>query len=285
MFKIYDLNYQEVSFPVDKLGYGLKALDLNLGPVIYNSIYSEGDGASGTPVKRYPADREVSIRILFTAADTIDWRLKRSEVYAFFRQLGVFYIAESHEPFKLLKVIVDEGYSVERPVTIWGQAEIPLKVLKPVFRQSLHTTLDIDQEGIQFNDKWAYGMGTLSSQESWKYSFLSTAESIVQPRFYNAGTEEVKFIRQKESVIEIKLNQSANWLEIVDDAGNVFRIDRTMYTGDVLKISGSEVTVNGDNVMADTNYTFLVAKKGWCRWEIRNLTRFELKIDFRFLYD
>ncbi|WP_271401436.1 phage tail domain-containing protein [Salinicoccus roseus] len=285
MFKIYDLNYQEVSFPVDKIGYGLKALDLNLGPVIYNSIYSEGDGASGAPVKRYPADREASIRILFTAADTIDWRLKRSEVYAFFRRLGVFYIAESHEPFKLLKVIVDEGYSVERPVIIWGQSEIPLKVLKPVFRQSLHTTLDIDQEGIQFNNKWAYGMGTWFPENYDQYSFVSTAESIKQPRFHNAGTEEVKFIQQKESVIEIKLNQSANWFEIVDDAGNVFRIDRTMYSGDTLRISGSEVTLNGESVIGDTNYTFLSAKTSWNYWELRNITRFEFNIDFRFLYD
>ena len=283
MFKIYDLNYQEVSFPVDKLGYGLKALDLNLGPVIYNSIYSEGDGASGAPVKRYPADREVSIRILFTAADTIDWRLKRDEVYAFFRQLGVFYIAESHEPFKLLKVIVDEGYSVERPVTIWGQAEIPLKVLKPVFRQSLHTTLDIDQEGIQFNDKWAYGMGTWFPENYWQYSFSGT-----DPVFFNAGTEEIKLIQQKESEITLTFNSaSTNPLVDIDDGTTTFKLFKSVAPGDVLKIKGNSITLNGQNVIADTNYNFLTVKTGWNNWDIRGIPEhdFEFKIDFRFLYD
>ena len=122
MFKIYDLNYKEVSFPVDRLGYGMKALDISIGPIIYDTVYSDGN-RSDTPIKRYPKDREVSINILTTSADTIDWRMKRDKVYTFFRRLGVFYVAESYQPFKLLKVMVDEGYEVDRPVTRWGLVE------------------------------------------------------------------------------------------------------------------------------------------------------------------
>src|SRR5699024_3514612 len=113
MFKIYDLNYNEVDFPVDSLGYGLKGLDINIGPVIYENIYSQSNYADKL-VKRYAKDRNASVNILFTSMDTIDWRLKRDRVYEFFRSLGVFYVAEAYQPFKLLKVIVDEDYEVDR---------------------------------------------------------------------------------------------------------------------------------------------------------------------------
>ena len=32
MFKIYDLNFKEVSLPAERLGYGMKALDISIGP-------------------------------------------------------------------------------------------------------------------------------------------------------------------------------------------------------------------------------------------------------------
>jgi len=410
MFKIYDLNYNPVDFPVDKLGYGLKGLDISIGPVLYNSIYSESDGGSDVPIKRYPSDRSASIQILFTAADTIDWRLKRSQIYEFFRQLGVFYLAESHEPFKLLKVIVDEDYEFDRPVTIWGQAEVPLKVLKPIFRQSLHTTQTIDTEGLLANDKWAYGMGLSGDEREWGYSYKPSAfegvrrlsgedyiygfisgtgnvsqvgtgaytinegfidlvkgatyqfidrgnhpqlnywwlymydddETFIEriplnsvgsgrehtftakgtklkiminpiypvnenridlsrfgvdvlPRlnryanqhginFFNSGTEEIKLIKQKESEVRIDIKSSANWFEIYDGE-TTFRLNKAVKSGDVLRIRGHTITLNGNNAMEDTNFNFLSVKKGWNEWEIRNLADFEFKIDFRFLYD
>src|SRR5699024_5658712 len=208
MFKIYDLNYNEVDFPVDSLGYGLKALDINIGPVIYESVYSQSSYADKL-VKRYPKDREVSIKILTTSADTIDWRMKRDGLYSFFRRLGVFYVAESYQPFKLLKVMADEGYDVDRPVTRWGLAEIPLKIIDTPCKKSLHTTQNIDQEGMQFNDKWAYGMGTWFPENYWQYSFTNE-----DPTFYNAGTEEVKLIQQKDSVIELIAGEEVPWVEI-----------------------------------------------------------------------
>ena len=278
MFKIYDLNFKEVSLPVERLGYGMKALDISIGPIIYDTVYSNGNRAD-TPIKRYPKDREVSINILTTAADTIDWRMKRDQVYTFFRRLGVFYVAESYQPFKLLKVMVDEGYEVDRPVTRWGLAEIPLKIIDTPFKQSLHTTLDIDQEGMQFNDKWAYGMGTLTDEGTWRYSFSND-----NPVFYNAGTESVKLVRQKESRIKITVKEATPYIQISDSKA-VFSLYRELTAGDVVEIKGSEITLNGDNVMGDTNYNFLTVDEGWNEWEVRNVSKFDFEIDFRFLYD
>src|SRR5699024_2234590 len=220
-------------FPKDKLGYGLKGLDISIGPVIYENIYSQSSYADKL-VKRYPKDRNASINILFTSMDTIDWRLKRDRVYAFFRNLGVFYIAESYQPFKLLKVIVDEDYEVDRPVNIWGQSEISLKIIDTPFKQSLHTTGTIGSEGMLFNNKWAYGMGTWFAENYWQYEFNK-----VKPTFYNAGDEEVKLIQQKESLITLKLNAvPTNGLIDIDDGTTTFKLLRDFKVGDVIRIHG-----------------------------------------------
>ena len=282
MFKIYDLNFKEVSLPVERLGYGMKALDISIGPIIYDTVYSNGNRAD-TPIKRYPKDREVSINILTTSADTIDWRMKRDKVYAFFRRLGVFYVAESYQPFKLLKVMVDEGYEVDRPVTRWGLAEIPLKIIDTPFKQSLHTTGTIGSEGMLFNNKWAYSMGTWFAENYWQYEFTG-----VKPTFYNAGDEEVKLIQQKESLITLKMNTvPTNGLIDIDDGTTTFKLWYDFKVGDVIRIHGKYVTLNGKNVLGDTNFNFLTVKTGWNYWDVRGVPNrdYEFKIDFRYLYD
>ena len=278
MFKIYDLNYKEVSFPVDDLGFGLKSLDINVGPVIYENIYTSSSRADQL-VKRYPKDRDVSINAMFTAYNTVDWRLKRDRVYSFFRNLGVFYIAESYQPYKLLKVIVDESYEVDRPVIRWGLLEIPLKIIDTPFKQSLHTTLDIDKEGIRWNDKWGYGMGLSSDKSQWKYKFINT-----KPRFYNAGTEDIKLIQQKESLIMLVPKESVPWIEI-SDGTTTFRLNRQTTIDSPLTLKGHQIRVNNANVLDQTNREFLTIKKGWNNWEIRGIKNFEIEVDFRFLYD
>lgn len=282
MFKIYDLNFKEVSLPVERLGYGVKALDISIGPIIYDTVYSNGNRAD-TPIKRYPKDREVSINILTTSADTIDWRMKRDELYSFFRRLGVFYVAESYQPFKLLKVMVDEGYEIDRPVTRWGLAEIPLKIIDTPFKQSLHTTGTIGSEGMLFNNKWAYGMGTWFAENYWQYEFTG-----VKPTFYNAGDEEVKLIQQKESLITLKINAvPTNKLIDIDDGTTTFKLLQDFKAGDVVRIHGDRVTLNGKNVLGDTNFNFLTVKTGWNYWDVRGVPNrdYEFKIDFRYLYD
>lgn len=278
MFKIYDLNYKEVSLPVDDLGYGLKSLDINVGPVIYENIYTSSSRADQL-VKRYPKDRDVSINAMFTAYNTVDWRLKRDRVYSFFRNLGVFYIAESYQPYKLLKVIVDENYEVDRPVIRWGLLEIPLKIIDTPFKKSLHTTLDIDSEGVRWNDKWGYGMGLSSDSSQWKYKFTNT-----NPRFYNAGTEEIKLIQQKESLIRLIPKESAPWIEI-SDGTTTFRLNRQTTIDSPITLKGHQIRVNNANVLGQTNREFLTIKKGWNNWEVRGISNFEIEIDFRPLYD
>lgn len=410
MFKIYDLNYNEIRFPVDDLGFGLKSLDIDIGPILYENIYTQSSRADKL-VKRYPKDRTVTLHAMFTSynKNVADWRLKRDVIYEFFRTLGVFYVAEEYQPFKLLKVLVDTDYLPDRPVNIWGMLEIPLKIIDTPFKQSLHTTSDIDSEGVRWNDKWAYGMGLSSEREQWKYSFepnptavnlgkvlfeqgsiyqsngqnndgeqslgrlknnypvvkgssyklyaneksgtvryirifhynsfgekiegydtltnlFGNAENEVEfvalgtsirlllyvegdnqvnvngigtltkitlecytetthsIRFYNAGTEEVKLIQQKESEIKIDIKSSVNWLEI-HDGKQTFRLNRAVKSGDTLIIRGHQILLNGNNVAGNSNRVFLIVGKGWNDWELRGLSNFKFSINFRFLYD
>lgn len=278
MFKIYDLNFKEVPLPLDQLGYGIKGLDINIGPIEYENIYAQ-TSSTDQLYKRIPKSREVSINILSTAKDTEDWRLKRDSVYKFFRQLGAFYIAEEYQPHKLLKVTVEGKYQIERPIIRWGKADIPLKVLDTPFKRSLYTSLTLNDEGAQFTGKWSAGMGILTDASTWKYRFTNE-----QPRFLNIGDTSIKLIREKDFYIHLLIDQDAQFVEIYDGK-NTFRYNKAVKEGDILLIKGSDVTLNGINTLGDTNFTFLEVSEGWNNWEVRGLTQYRIYVRIKFLYD
>lgn len=278
MFKIYDLKFKEVPLPLDQLGYGIKGLDINIGPIQHENVYTSTSNTDQL-YKVVAKDREVSINILATAKDTEDWRLKRDAVYKFFRQLGAFYVAEQYQPHKLLKVIVDGNYNVDRPITRWGLSEIPLKVLDTPFRRSLHTSLTLNDEGAQFTGKWSAGMGILTDASTWKYRFTNE-----QPRFLNIGDTSIKLVKEKDFYIHMKIEEDAQFIEIYDGK-NTFRYNKPLASGSQLVIKGATVELNGKNVLGDTNFTFLEVSEGWNNWEVRGLTQYRFYVRINFLYD
>lgn len=162
MVKFYDKNMNEVYLPKDTdLHYGSYPLELNISSIEY-----EKQGKN-----RVPIGRQASLSAFIIASREIDMKLKIKQVYEFFRTLGEFYVSDSDTPFELLKVSVDQSYDIGFGNGALIDYEIPLTVHKPYFKQSLHTTLDIDREGVRWNDKWGYGMGLSSEREQWKYSF------------------------------------------------------------------------------------------------------------------
>ena len=282
MFKVYDSNFKEVKIPVDRLGFGSRALEINVGPVIYENVYSQSRRAD-TLVKRYAKDRQVSIVLMVSGMDETDFRMKRDALYSFFRNLGIFFVAEEQQPFKLIKVIVNDDYDIDRQTPEIAMPEIPLKIIDTPFKQSLHTTGTIGSEGMLFNNKWAYDMGTWFAENYWQYEFTG-----VKPTFYNAGDEEVKLIQQKESLITLKINAvPTNGLIDIDDGMTTFKLWRDFKVGDVIRIHGDKVTLNGVNALSDTNFNFLTVKTGWNYWDVRGVPNrdYEFKIDFRYLYD
>ena len=274
MVKFYDKNMDEVYLPKDNsLHYGSHPLEL-----IMSSIEIEKRGN-----KRVPIGRTAILRAFIISSDETDMKLKIKRVYEFFRRLEEFYVADSDTPFELLKVSVDQSYNVGFGNGVLIDYEIPLTVHKPYFKQSLHTTGTIGSEGMLFNNKWAYGMGTWFAENYWQYEFTG-----VNPTFYNAGDEEVKLIQQKESLITLKINAvPTNGLVDIDDGVTTFKLWYDFKAGDVLRIHGKHVTLNGKNVLGDTNFNFLTVKTGWNYWDVRGVPNrdYEFKIDFRYLYD
>lgn len=277
-FKIYDLNFKKVDLPKDRLGFGLNGLDINIGSIVYESIYATGSGTDQLH-KRIPKDRKVTIDFFYTSKDILDWSLKRDTIYSFFRNLGPFYIAEEFEPHKLLKVIVDDPYEIERVVDVWGKSTINLKVLDTPFKKSLYTSLTLNDEGAQFNGKWSAGMGISTDESTWKYRFVNE-----KPRFLNIGDTSIKLIREKDFYIHLLIDQDGQFVEIYDGQ-NTFRYNKAVKVGDQLVIKGSTVELNGNNVLGDTNFTFLEVSEGWNEWEVRGLTQYKFYVRIRFLYD
>ena len=126
-------------------------------------------------------------------------------------------------------------------------------------------------------------MGTWFAEKYWQYEFAG-----VKPTFYNAGDEEVKLIQQKDSLISLKINAvPTNGLIDIDDGTTTFKLWHDFKVGDVIRIHGDKVTLNGKNVLGDTNFNFLTVKTRWNYWDVRGVPNrdYEFKIDFRYLYD
>lgn len=180
MVKFYDKNMNEVYLPKDTdLHYGSYPLELNI-----SSIEHEKQGQ-----KRVPIGRQASLSAFIIASRETDMKLKIKRVYEFFRTLEEFYVADSDTPFELLKVSVDQSYDIGFGNGTLIEYEIPLTVHKPYFKQSLHTTADIDSEGVRWNDKWGYGMGLSSDSSEWKYRFkpTMTAKELGKSLFENGS--------------------------------------------------------------------------------------------------
>jgi len=123
-------------------------------------------------------------------------------------------------------------------------------------------------------------MGLSSEEERWRYSFSNQ-----NPRFYNAGTEALKLIQQKESIVTLIAREDTDKIEIVDGNGTVFVLNAPVRSGMILRLKGHQITLANSNFLHATNATFLTVNRGWNEWEIRGLNRFDFDIDFRFLYD
>lgn len=180
MLKFYNSNMKEVYLPKDYgLHYGSYPLELSVSSIEYEK---RGN-------KRVPTGRQASLRAFIISSNYTDMQMKIDRVFEFFRSLGEFYIASAHTPFKLLKVSVDQSYTIDYGNTVLTDFEIPLVVHKPYFKQSLHTTLDIDSEGVRWNDKWGYGMGLSSDKSEWKYRFkpIMTAKELSKSLFENGS--------------------------------------------------------------------------------------------------
>ena len=166
MFKIYDLNMKELPFPE-----GVKPLDIFVSSVNKRRLTEEFEGRSGTLNYGYDyGERSVDLSLWLEAHDTIDYRLIRNELYAFFDTHDVFYIEETRVPSRVLKVTIDESYIPERINQTHSSVEISCRTLDSVFWESKYTTLELHDTGYSATVE-KYGLVDNIDDEKVKYRF------------------------------------------------------------------------------------------------------------------
>ena len=166
MFKIYDLNMKELPFPE-----GVKPLDIFVSSVNKRRLTEEFEGRPGTLNYGYDyGERSVDLSLWLEAHDTIDYRLIRNELYAFFDTHDVFYIEETRVPSRVLKVTIDESYIPERINQTHSSVEISCRTLDSVFWESKYTTLELHDSGYAHSAE-KYGLVDNIDDEKVQYRF------------------------------------------------------------------------------------------------------------------
>ena len=289
MFKIYDLNFREISLPSDNVGYGLRGLDLFISSIGRRVTTEDIPGLPGTNRTHEVDDtRTADIRALIVSSNTHDYRLKRNRVYSFFRQLGHFYVAEVHEPNKLLKVAVDESYIPERPdgLRIWGNLDIPLSIVGQPYRISRHTSLEL--QGLKRDGKWSRGMHLRRDDAYNQYVFNNVTDISV----YNPSDIDLYIKQHLDFKIKFECLQSMSRISLLDEDSNEFIFTDSLVTGDIVEIEGHRIKKNGQLAAAKFNDVYPTLKKGYSEVyqqysmnKIKVSPGLKLTFDFRARYD
>jgi len=298
MFKIYDLNFKEIPLPTDQYGYGLRGLDLFLSSINRRVTTEDIPGIAGTNrIHTMDGTREVSIRALIKAMDTHDYRLKRNRVFSFFRQLGDFYVAEAHEPNKLLKVSVDDSYLPERPdgMRAWAEFEVPLSVVGQPYRISRYTSMDIHNNDIQFDGKWSAGMhlpAVGDSVDGITFDYKYVFENQRDIKVFNPSDIDLYVKQHLDFKIKFELLQNRSDIRLLDAKSKEFVFTDSLKTGDVVEIEGHRIRKNGVLSAAKFNdvYPTLLSNynevyQQYSVNEVRVSAGVKVSFDFRYKYD
>jgi len=238
-FKIYDLNFNPVPLPVDEVGYGLRGLDLevsSIGQEVTEHSMSGRPGNVTTGVR--DTDRDMTLSARIKAMNATDYRLKRDRVYSFFRGLGAFYVTETLQGNKLMKVRVIEKYTPERPQNMQRYAfvDIPLQIDGQPYWISRYTTMDLhNNKGIPANGNWSFGMGIDVSPDNLVYQY----ENVSEFNIYNAGIP-LKTIQEKDNCeIRIEINENITNFSLFDAAGGEWKYNPEGKTANIITFEGS----------------------------------------------
>ena len=287
MFQIYNENMKLIPLPTDVMGYGLAALDLTLSSTSQSVTEQNIPGWPGAIDTAYQdSDREMSISVRLKAKNPIDFRIKRDAIYAYFKRLGTFYIAENHQPNKLMRVRVIESFSFSRPENnrTFATAEIPLRIVgQPYWISKFKST---ELRAMPMVESWNIGLGIDPNKLDYQFTNQSTFN------VYNAGTVPIKTIQEVDNcIITITVNQTVTNFKLYDTSGKYFEYNPSKDTkwniaaGTTLIINGHRVLLNNTPVLDRTNRYFLQIQPGDNQMRIEGMTNYTITFDFRFKYD
>lgn len=289
-FKIYDENFNRVPLPVDDLNYGLRGLDLEVSSIeqeITEHTIPNRPGNIITGVR--DSERDMALRSRIRAMNATDYRLKRDNVFAFFASLGSFYVTESLQGNKLMKVRVVDRYTPDRPENLrtFAHLEIPLKIDGQPYWVSRYKTMDLhDSYGIPTNDHWSFGMGIDVDPDNLKYQYENKSTFDI----YNAGIPIKTILEKNNFEIKIEIKQNVTSFSLQDATGSKWEYnsskndDWKLTPGDVITFNGHEVKLNKTTIMERTNRYYPVLKEGNNKFVISGLSQYKITFDFRFKY-
>src|SRR5699024_9273268 len=159
-------------------------------------------GEDGIPQRNsgaYPLPKTIESHIFLSAYDYFDYELLRDYLYGLFGFNKPFYIVSKTQPGKRHKVVLETSFMPDRIGNKAGTAVIPFVTSESPFAESIGTTQNIQQNGIDANDElWGFGMGLLPDDESHIYTFNNQSSF----KIYNAGSVGIHPFEQ-ELEIEI----------------------------------------------------------------------------------
>ena len=291
-FIIYDLSYRKIELPKDVLGNGVQSQLLEISSIGRKTITEELSGISGTSrIHVMDNTRSASITFYLTAMTNADARLKTNRMYTFFRQLGVFYIADAHEPNKLLKVSVDSEYTPSRigNISLIKEVEIELEIVGQPYRISRFTTLDIHEDsGIVRDGDWGRGMNLTREGEKQNYVFNNQTNISV----YNPSDIDLFIKQHLDFKIKFECLQSMSRISLLDANSKEFIFTDSLVTGDIVEIEGHRVKKNGILSAAKFNDVYPTLKSGhsevYQTYSMNNIkvsAGLKVTFDFRPKYD
>ncbi|MEK4922394.1 phage tail domain-containing protein [Cytobacillus sp. FSL R5-0569] len=288
MFKIFNEQFEEIPLPIDDLGYGLRGLDLNISSVAQEVTEHNVQGLSGSIQTGFrDASRDMNISARIKAKDKTDFRLKRDRVFAFFKQLGSFYITENTQGNKLMLVRVVDSYQFDRIPNsqTYSIADIPLKIIGQPYWISRFKSTDL-QKGINFDGNWSFGMGLDVEPNKLNYEFSSSSFTL-----YNAGSVPIKTIQEKNHcIITIEVKETVNNFLLRDAIGKRFEYNPnkqsnwTLNSGAKIILNGHYISLNETSILERTNRYFPVILSGDNIFNVEGISKFLITFDFRFKY-
>ncbi|MFD1350140.1 phage tail domain-containing protein [Oceanobacillus caeni] len=290
LFQIYDLDFNPIPLPKDELGYGLKGMGLRTSSVGQEATEHSMSGWPGNIITGVrDTDRDMSLIAWLESMDNTDFLLKRDSVYSFFKRLGSFYVTETRQGNKLMKVKVVEQYAPEihGGVQTLTTFDIPLKIDGQPYWISRYKSMDLHKNGgVPFNDHWSFGMGL--DVDKTKYQYSNEKEFNI----FNAGTRPLKTIQEKDNcIITIEIKQSVNNFRLYDATGRYFEYNPMknskwdLKSGNKIVLNGHYFTMNNTPIMERTNRYFLILLSGDNIFKMEGLTNYTITFDFRFKYD
>ena len=258
---------------------GVMPLEIFVGSVAKNRVTEAIEGRSGVVDYGFNyTDRPVSLFLRIKAADKIDFRLLRNEVFATFDVGSAFYVAEADVPSRVLKVVVDESYIPDRLTEEYADFDINCRTLDSVFWESKYTTLELHDSGYSATAE-KYGLVDNIDDEKVQYRFTSNNFTV-----YNAGNVTVEpesmelEILIKDVVITDKMT-IRNYRTGENHIYNFSTVNPSEY-----KIKGLMVLRSSVNVFRSTNKRFISLKPGGNNIEITGATFSEVIFNFKYLY-